>query len=90
MREIASQPLRMARRDVRRGWASGLAFAWAAAFALGNGVLAWGCATGVDVTDEELAEICSEPNTTCGGGAAGTPVGNVGGSTGGGVGGSSN
>jgi cellulose binding protein with CBM3 domain len=27
-----------------------------------------GCATGVDVTDEELAEICAEANTTCGNG----------------------
>jgi cellulose binding protein with CBM3 domain len=46
-----------------------------AAFALG-------CATGVDVTDEELAEICAEANTTCGngpgtGGSSGA-VGNAG------------
>lgn len=47
--------------------------------ALALGVLASGCATGVEVTDEELAEICASPNTTCGG--QGTSVGNVGGST---------
>lgn len=42
------------------------------------------CATGVDVTDGELAAICSEPGTTCGGtaSAAGTS-GTVGTSTGG-------
>lgn len=50
---------------------------------------AGGCATGVDVTDDELAEICAEPNTSCGGGVAGASVGSVGGSTGSGVGGTS-
>lgn len=48
--------------------------------------LVGGCATGVGVTDEELAEICAEPNTSCGGGLAGASVGSVGGSS---VGGSS-
>src|SRR5690606_11648535 len=38
---------------------------------------------------EELAEICAEPNTTCGDGVGGASVGSVGGSTGGGFGGSS-
>jgi hypothetical protein len=50
---------------------------------------ACGCATGVDVTDAELEEICSEPNTSCGGGVAGASVGSVGGNTGTGTGGSS-
>lgn len=50
---------------------------------------AGGCATGVDVTDDELAEICAEPNTSCGGGVAGASVGSVGGSTGSSVGGTS-
>jgi hypothetical protein len=49
-----------------------------------------GCATGVDVTDEELAEICADPVNRCSGGTAGASVGSVGGSTGGGFGGSSN
>jgi Cellulose binding domain len=40
--------------------------------------LAGGCATGVDVTEDELAAICSEPGTTCGGGA-GAAVGSAGG-----------
>lgn len=42
--------------------------------------LASGCATGVDVTEGEFAEICAAPNTTCGGGQ-GASVGNVGGSS---------
>lgn len=88
MRDVASQPVRMARRDVRWGLASGSASAWACALALGSAV-ASACATGVDVTEDELAEICSEPNTTCSG-AAGASVGSVGGSTGSGTGGSSN
>jgi hypothetical protein len=49
--------------------------------ALGLAVFASGCATGVDVTDDELAEICSSPNTFCGN--AGSTGGGVGGSTGG-------
>jgi endoglucanase len=60
----------------RHGWR---VIALGAAFALG-------CATGVDVTDEELAEICAEANTTCGsglgsGGSSGA-VGNAGTSSG--------
>jgi hypothetical protein len=49
------------------------------ALALGA-ALASGCATGVDVTEGELAEICATPNTTCSGGQ-GASVGNVGGSS---------
>lgn len=50
---------------------------------------ACGCATGVDVTDAELEEICAEANTSCSGGVAGASVGSVGGSTGSSAGGSS-
>jgi hypothetical protein len=71
----------MARQRVWWGLASGAAFASGCAFLTG-------CATGVDVTDEELAAICAEPNTRCSGGVAGASVGN-GGGTGGGFGGSS-
>lgn len=39
---------------------------WWLVFALGA-ASAGGCATGVDVTDGELAEICSEPGTSCNG-----------------------
>jgi hypothetical protein len=39
---------------------------WWLVFALGA-ASAGGCATGVDVTDGELAEICSEPGTSCDG-----------------------
>src|SRR5881394_1151123 len=53
---------------------------------------ACGCATAVDVTDDELAAICAEPNTTCG-----SPTGSSGsggligaGGSGGARGGSSN
>ncbi len=74
MSDERSQPELLARHRV---W-----LALAAAFAAG-------CATGVDVTDAELEEICAEANTSCGGGAAGSSVGSVGGSTGSGVGGSS-
>jgi hypothetical protein len=55
--------------------------------ALGVAFIA-GCATGVDVTDEELAEICADSNNTCLASAGSS--GSVGGSTGGGFGGSSN
>ena len=48
------------RRPTRHALALGAAFACA-------------CATGVDVTDEELAEICAEPSVNCGPG--GPPVG---------------
>lgn len=71
MRNEAAQPQLMARQRVWRCWALG------AAFAVGGGA---GCATGVGVTEEELAEICAEPNTICG--SAGSPIGSVGGSTG--------
>jgi len=40
--------------------------AWWLVAALGA-ASAGGCATGVDVTDGELAEICSEPGTSCNG-----------------------
>lgn len=71
-----SQPALVARPAVWWGLALGAA-------------LVGGCATGVGVTDEELAEICAEPNTSCGGGLAGASVGSVGGnSSGGGLGGS--
>lgn len=60
--------------------------------ALGAMAFAWGCATGVDLTDEELAEICSDPNNTCPDetpvGSAGTSGTGTGGSGGTGVGGS--
>ena len=63
-----------ARRRLRGALALGAAFAS-------------GCATGVDVTEGEFAEICcGQANTTCGGQGAST--GNVGGS-GTGLGGSS-
>ena len=39
---------------------------WWLVFALGA-ASAGGCATGVDVTDGELAEICSEPGASCSG-----------------------
>jgi hypothetical protein len=77
MRKDASPPLLRARR--RAGW----------------GVVWWGalgaasicsCATGVDVSDEELAAICEDPDNRCGGSAGSS--GNAGGSTGGGLGGS--
>jgi hypothetical protein len=77
MRKDASQPLLMARQRVWCGLALGAAFVC-------------GCATGVDVTDDELAEICSDPVNRCSVGSAGASGGNVGGSTGGGFGGSSN
>jgi cellulose binding protein with CBM3 domain len=52
---------------------------------------AWGCATGVDVTDEELATICAEPGTTCTGTGSGGTNGAVGSAgTSSGVSGSSN
>jgi hypothetical protein len=52
---------------------------------------AWGCATGVDVTDEELASICAEAGTTCTGAASGGTTGAVGSAgTSSGVSGSSN
>jgi endoglucanase len=73
MSDERSQPELLAR--------PGLWLALAAAFA-------GGCATGVDVTDAELEEICAEPNASCGGGAAGASVGSVGGSTAVGAGGS--
>lgn len=51
-----------------------------------------GCATGVDVTEGELNEICSEPGTTCGG--VSNPVGSAGsaatGGSGSSIGGSGN
>jgi len=75
MRKDASQPLLMARQRVWCGLALGAAFAC-------------GCATGVDVTDDELAEICLDPVNRCSAGSAGASVGSVGGSTGGGSGGS--
>jgi len=52
--------------------------AWLAA-ALGA-AFAYGCATGVAVTDEELAEICDDPNLSCGEatGAGGSPIGSAG------------
>lgn len=43
--------------------------------ALGAIALPWACATGVDLTAEELAEICSDPNNTC---PDETPVGSAG------------
>lgn len=73
MRKVAVKPVLLARQAL--WWGLGLGAA-----------LAVGCATGVGVTEEELAEICAQPNTTCGGG--GSSVGSVGGSTGAGVGGS--
>jgi hypothetical protein len=45
-----------------------------------DAALTCGCATGVDVTDDELAEICAEAGTTCGGGVAGATVSGTGGS----------
>jgi hypothetical protein len=74
MRKDASQPLLMARQRVWCGLALGAAFAS-------------GCATGVDVTDEELDAICSDPVNRCSG-SAGSSGGSVGGSSGGGFGGS--
>lgn len=76
MRKDAAQPLLMARQRVGFG------------LLLGAGLVC-GCATGVDVSDEELAEICADPVNRCSAGTAGSSVGNVGGSTGGGFGGSS-
>src|SRR5688572_20418673 len=60
--------------------------AWWLVAALGA-ASAGGCATGVDVTDGELQEICSEPGTTCGGtpslgGSAGSTASGGGGSGG--------
>lgn len=75
MPDEASRP--MLRATNQRGWC-GLVLGLA---------LASGCATGVDVTDDELAEICSDPANRCSGGVAGAAVGSVGGSTGGGLGG---
>jgi len=48
--------------------------------------LSSGCATGVDVTDDELAAICSDPNNRCTGSVPGTggtsgAVGNTGGTS---------
>jgi cellulose 1,4-beta-cellobiosidase len=46
-----------------------------------------GCATGVDVTDDEFEEICASPNISCGEGTGGSPpatggsVGGLGGTT---------
>ena len=80
MRDVASPPMRMARQGNRWGLALGVALVSGAA-------VSWGCATGVDVTDEELAEICAESNTTCGGAAGSIGVG--GSSSGSGLGGSS-
>lgn len=77
MRKDASPPQLMARQRVWCGFALGAAFVC-------------GCATGVDVTDEELDEICLDPANRCSGGSAGSTIGGVGGSTGGGFGGSSN
>jgi Cellulose binding domain len=54
-----------------------------------DAALTCACATGVDVTDDELAQICAETGTTCGGGVAGAAVGSTGGS-GNSLGGSSN
>jgi len=48
--------------------------AWWLAATLGAAFV--GCATGVEVTDGELAEICSEPGATCGG--VGSSAGNTG------------
>jgi hypothetical protein len=76
MRKVASQRSLLARQRVWCGLALGAAF-------IG------GCATGVDVTDEELAEICADANNRCTA-SAGASVGSVGGSIGGGSGGSSN
>jgi hypothetical protein len=73
MRKDASQTTPMARQRV--WWLLALGAAYAG-----------GCATGVDVTDEELAEICADPANRC---ADEAPVGGVGGSTSGPVGGSS-
>jgi hypothetical protein len=76
MRKDASHPLLRARQRV------GCGLALAAAFACG-------CATGVDVTDEELDAICSDPVNRCtgsapsAGGSAGSGGGGFGGSTGG-------
>jgi len=66
--EIRS-PLELPARQ--RAW---LAVGLAAAFA-------YGCATGVAVTDDELAEICADPNLSCGdetGGGGSSPVGSAG------------
>lgn len=65
---------------------------WRLAAALGAASVS-ACATGVDVTDGELAEICSEPGTTCGsvsgvGGSAGNTA-TAGSGTGGNLGGNS-
>lgn len=76
MRKDASQPQLMARQRVWCGFVLGAVFVC-------------GCATGVDVTDEELDEICSDPANRCSSGTGGSDVGSVGGSTGGGFGGSS-
>jgi len=88
MRKVAAQPMLTARRGAigasTRGAAPGCALLLGGAPFLGCALLL-GCATGVDVTDEELAAICSEMNTICGNAGA---AGSVGGSTGGGVGGS--
>lgn len=49
------------------------------AVALGA-AFAYGCATGVAVTDDELAEICEDPNLSCGDetGGGGSPIGSSG------------
>jgi hypothetical protein len=52
---------------------------------VGLASLASGCATGVDVTDDELAEICDSPNTFCGAGAGATGGGPGGSGTGGSI-----
>jgi hypothetical protein len=69
-RDEASPLEKPVRRHVWRSMALGAA-------------LTVGCATGVDVTDDELAAICSDPNNRCTGaaaGAGGASVGNTGGS----------
>lgn len=76
MQNSASPPLLTARQRACWGLVLGAAFVC-------------GCAVGVDVTEEELDEICADPNNRCETGTAGSSVGGVGGSTGGGFGGSS-
>jgi hypothetical protein len=75
MQHLRSQKEKAARRRVGR-------------HAILGATLACACATGVDVTEEELAEICSDPATDCegagavgGSAGAGSPNGGLGGST---------